>query len=663
MRRRAVRLLPWLVVAWLIALILARYQVTREVWEGFLPQLWLYGKGLGLALLLLVAALGIGYPLLKRLVRVEGGPKVPIFAAALGLGAISLLTLLVGLLGGLHAATAWAILGGGALLALLQVPQWRVWAQTVPWRQLTGGLSGFCTPFHAILAFVAIAGILYSVTANGFTPPLGWDEAAYHLALPKIYAAEHRIVNVPFILYSTQPFNTEMLFTLALLLRSEVMASLISLLFAGLLSAGLWLFARETLGQRTGFLAVALFWTTPAICQLTGSTFIEIPLATYTLLGLWAFWRWLQDDSVQRWLFLAALMAGLAAGTKLTGAVVAIILALLVAVQALRQRAPIRATAGRIALLAGVAFALALPWYAKSYSLTGNPVWPFVNSFFGGQYWDALGEEYHNGYLARTNLPPNLGSFVIAPWRVSVSPNEFGTFPLGLLPVGLAPLALAFGRKRAGPVYLLAGVTGLYYVAWFLMTHQTRFLVPMVPALCMLGGYALHRLLGSDRRAFRLLLKTLVAVIVLAQTPGIKPDVTKQWVTRLPYLVGLQSRGELLTAHSSATAAYVWANEHLPASAKVLLMPYENRGYFLDRDYAWANPISQRILKLEQFESGEALWQELRALGFTHLLDSPRTVIDDIRYWQQIEGLLQEVKDGFADPIYDRNGVAILELH
>jgi 4-amino-4-deoxy-L-arabinose transferase-like glycosyltransferase len=663
MLRRAALSLPWLVAAWLIALALARYEVTRQVWERFLPQLWLYGKGLGLASLLLVAALGIGYPLLKRLVQVEGRAGVPVFAAALGLGAISLLTLLVGLLDGLHAAVAWAILGGGALLALLQVPQWRVWAQTVPWRQLTGGFPGFCTPFHAALAFAVIAGILYAVTANGFTPPLGWDESAYHLALPKIYTAEHRVVNVPFIPYSTQPFNTEMLFTLALLLRSEVMASLVSLLFAGLLSAGLWLFARETFGQRAGFLAVALFWTTPAIYQLSGTTFVEIPLATYTFLSLWAIWRWLEDDGAQRWLFLAALMGGLAAGTKLTGALVAIILALLVAVYGWRQRLPLKAVAGRIALVAAVAFALALPWYAKSYAHTGNPVWPFVNWLFDGQYWDALGDEYHHGYLARTNLPLNLGSFVSAPWRFTVTPIEFGTYPLGLLTVGLAPLALVFGQKRARPVFFLAAVTGLYYVAWFFMTHQTRFLVPVVPILCMLGAYALHRLLEGDKRVSRLLLQTLVVGIVLAQMPGIKPDVTKQWVARLPFLIGLESRGELLTAHSSATAAYVWANEHLPTDAKVLLAPYENRGYFLDRNYAWANPISQRVLKLEQFESSHALWQELRARGFTHLLHSPRTVIDDIRYWQQIEDLLLEVKVDFADSIYERNGVGLFELH
>ncbi len=663
MLQRLVRLLPWLVVAWLVALVLVRYEVTREVLEGLLPQAWLYTQGLGLAFLLLVAAMGLGFPLVRRLVHVEGRPETPIFAAALGLGAISLLTLLAGVLGGLYPALAWAILGGGVVLALFQFKGWQAWARSVTWQEVVGSRPRL-TLFTSLLALVVTVCILYAVTANGFTPPLWWDEAAYHLALPKLYAGEHRIVNVPFILYSNQPFNTEMLLTLALLLGSEVMASLVSLVFALLLSAGLWLFAREAFGRRAASLAIVLFWTTPAVFRLSGSTLIEVPLAAYTFLSVWAFWRWNTDrDEGQGWLILAALLGGVAAGTKLTGALVVIILASLLIWYGWRQRQAARAIAGQVILLGGVAFLLALPWYLKSYLYTGNPVWPFLNSWFGGEYWDALGDEYHHAYLAKTNLAANLGSFLTAPWRFTVDPVEFGAFPLGLLAVGLAPVALALRPHRGKPTLFLAAVAGLYYVGWFLMTHQTRFLVPVLPALCILGGYALHRLLSVDRRAFQPILQALVAGIVLVQIPGIVPDATKWWVERLPYLVGDESREKFLSGYDDATAAYIWTNKNLPADARVLLMPYENRGYFLDRDYLWANPIGQRILKLEQFENGEALWRDLRARGITHLLDNPKLVIDDIPHWPQIETLLEELKAEYAQPIFERRGVVVYELH
>jgi 4-amino-4-deoxy-L-arabinose transferase-like glycosyltransferase len=641
---------------------LYREGVTRWDLLDRLPHVWLYAKGFGLTVLLVVSALGIGLPLLTRLVHVEGRAETVPFAAGLGLGAISLLVLLAGVLNGLYTVTAWAILGGGVLLAAVQARWWRTWARSIAWRVVIGGRRRL-TLFYSILLFSATVSFVYALTANGLTPPFWWDEAAYHLALPKLYVDEHRIFNVPFILYSNQPFNLEMLFTLALLLRSEIMASLVSLVFAVVLSAGLWLFALKAIGRRTAFLAVILFWVTPALFRLAGSTLIEVPLAAYAFLSVWAFWRW-HTEAEQRWgwLILAAVLGGLAAGTKLTGALIPIILAVLLAIYSWRRR-PLKTITAQVGLLGGVAFLLVLPWYLKSYFYTGNPVWPFLNDWFNGLYWDALGDEYHYAFLRATNLPMTLGSLLTAPWHFTVRPYRFGSFPLGLLIVPLAPLALVFRLGRGRPFGYLASVTGLFYVAWFAMTHQTRFLMPVVPCLCLLSGHTLDRLLSREGRLFRLALQGLVAGIILLEMPGIQPDLTGQWALRLPYLLGTESREELLSRYSDVTAAYIWANEHLPADAKVLLMPFENRGYLLDRDYLWASAISQRVLKLEQYQDGGALWRNLREKGITHVLDNPDLVFSGIRYWPRIEGLLNELKTAYADPIYARNGTAIYGLH
>ena len=47
---------------------------------------------------------------------------------------------------------------------------------------------------------------------------------------------------------------------------------------------------------------------------------------------------------------------------------------------------------------------------------------------------------------------------------------------------------------------------------------------------------------------------------------------------------------------------------------------YENRGYLLDRDYMVANPIGQRLIRLESYgDPGEFVY-DLRKRGFTHIL-------------------------------------------
>lgn len=663
MIRRLARQWPWLAVLGLALLAAHRYEMTWPGLGRFLGQAGLYLYGLCLAAVLVMAALGIGFPLLKRLVTVQGRAEAPLFAVALGLGALSLLTLLAGVLGWLYPVMAVVVLAGGVVLSVAQIRSWRAWCRSVSWTAAAGGRPRL-TFFYSLLLVATLICLAYVLTANAFTPPLLWDEAAYHLALPKLYAQEHHLMSVPYITYSNQPFNTEMLYTLALLLNSEVMASLVSLVFALGLTAGLWLFAAEAFEWRAAFLAVALFWTAPAVYRLAGTTLIEIPLAAYTFLSIWAFWRWQGEPAEQRpasrsgWLLVAGLMAGLAAGTKLTGALVGLILGVLVLFYGWRRRRSLMTIGLQVALLGGAAFLLALPWYLKSYAYTGNPVWPFMNALFGGRYWDALGDQYHHAYLASTNLPANPASLVIAPWRFTTAPQDFGSFPLGLFVLGLAPWSLLFRPHRGKPILYLAAIAGFFYAGWFLMTHQTRFLIPALPGLCVLSGYALHRLLDGRPRLYRFVLQAIVVALVAAVLP-----LRAEWGSRLSYVAGAQSRDDFLTALSPVTAAYVWANEHLPAEAKVLLAPYENRGYFLDRDYFPANPAGQRVLRLEQFGNAEALWRELKSQGFTHLLYSPYTVLDTVRDWPKIEKLLADLKTGYADPIYERDGVVLYRLH
>src|SRR5207244_7201280 len=83
----------------------------------------------------------------------------------------------------------------------------------------------------------------------------------------------------------------------------------------------------------------------------------------------------------------AALMAGLAAGSKLLGLLVPALLgAALLAVLAWR------AEPGRRLVRAGLAFGLivlvaASPWYVRNAVETGNPIYPFGYSVFGGRAW------------------------------------------------------------------------------------------------------------------------------------------------------------------------------------------------------------------------------------------------------------------------------------
>ncbi|MCD5390694.1 hypothetical protein LR007_02375 [candidate division NPL-UPA2 bacterium] len=95
---------------------------------------------------------------------------------------------------------------------------------------------------------------------GALTPPLNYDTLSYHLGVPKIYIRNHRIMYLPHQVYSNFPFTLQMLYTLSLLLKGDILAKLIHLSF-GLLTVGaIYCFSRRYFSQKIALLAAAIFY-------------------------------------------------------------------------------------------------------------------------------------------------------------------------------------------------------------------------------------------------------------------------------------------------------------------------------------------------------------------------------------------------------------------
>jgi hypothetical protein len=64
-----------------------------------------------------------------------------------------------------------------------------------------------------------------------------------------------------------------------------------------------------------------------------------------------------------------------------------------------------------------------MPWLAKSYFFTENPVWPFFNSFFGGKYWDEEHQEYQEKDVSGREL--SIVNYIKLPWDLHVQIVEW----------------------------------------------------------------------------------------------------------------------------------------------------------------------------------------------------------------------------------------------
>jgi 4-amino-4-deoxy-L-arabinose transferase-like glycosyltransferase len=626
---------------------------------------------LGLLGLFLLCCYGLGRLLIGRLGFGRENPgEFGLFALIAGMGLLSLLMLVIGALGLLYGWSAWILLGAGSLLAVVHLVRHRAFCGQV----LVRAAARYCrqlSPWELALLAVLVIELFYPLVTYALVPPISWDEVAYHLAVPKTYVQDHSIVYIPYIPYSNWPMGSEMLSTVALLLGSESLAHLVSWSALLLTCAGLWLFGNRYLGRPLGLLAAALFAATPMVGALAGTALVEVPLALYASAAVLAFLRWIETKE-RRWWLLSAALGGLAASTKLNGALVPLILGVLGAAEALFHQPRRVSRSTRLVVVYGlVSLAVVSPWYLKSFLHTGNPVWPFFIDLLGGRNWDALGNEYLLGFIKLVNRSPTVSNWLLGIWNLTAHPEQFGPGGIAigwnyliLLPLAAAALIRGGGSHRRVLLWLSAAAVALY-TAWFLQTHQARFLLPVTPVLCLLMAYGVGWLLRAKWRPGKLLVQTVVVVGLVAGSWILDEEARALALSRWPFLAGSQTREEFLAAHAPGYGAFQYANEHLPQESYVLLALYECRGYYLDREYMWANPISQRYLRLEQFADADELYQHLTAqMGFTHVLYAPKRIeqYEYIRYGPHYSQLFLDLLEAHCRRVYESPDLVLYAL-
>ncbi len=159
------------------------------------------------------------------------------------------------------------------------------------------------------------------------------------------------------------------------------------------------------------------------------------------------------------------------------------------------------------------------------------------------------------------------------------------------------------------------------------------------------------------------MISNILALFLLANSWVMQPERRAQLSAALPYLAGRQPAEEYLTQRVPGYPAFVYANGNLPPDAVVWMAVWESRGYLLDREYLWANPISQRYIRLEQFDTPESVVQHLRELGVTHILFN-RSNLDRFpyKYNEKAASLALGVIEGYAHLLFANPPLELYEL-
>lgn len=425
-----------------------------------------------------------------------------VLAVAAGLGILSIATLALGCAGVLSSVVAWGLVSGGFILAAVRL----VRGDAPPGQaEDRADVSGGRVMRVAWVIGYAALGIAAAVSIGGATLPPGllWQDEAggydaleYHLQAPREYFDAGRIHFLSHNVYASFPQVAEMLFLLQMYMAGDPIAGAIpaQLLhaFTGVLAVlCIGSFAHRGAMTHIAILAAgSIQW----IAYLGCLAYVENFMLLFAAAGAGLILSGIRCGGAlpRGTICMAGLLAGLAGGCKYTAVALVAAAPAVVLVWVVSGRAAQRLASAMLFLgAAAIGFA---PWALRNVAFTGNPVYPFAYTWFGGKSWsDEQDEQWVRGHRL-SGADQRLGRARVA-LRELVSPapqpfllfseSRFGIVPLTL---GLVSGAVLAGRRESGFLVLWSAAM---LAIWAGATHMPgRFLIPLAAPLGWLGGLA-----------------------------------------------------------------------------------------------------------------------------------------------------------------------------
>jgi glycosyltransferase involved in cell wall biosynthesis len=333
------------------------------------------------------------------------------------------------------------------------------------------------TQVAALMLLVFVLGMHWLIVPQ---PESSGDGLAMHLAIPVDIAQHHIFTYRPgHILWSVMPMGADWCYTMVYLLGGEYAARLLNFAMLLLVEALLYRAVRRFVSPAIGFVILALFASSSLVQLVTGSLFIENFLAAMIVGMAMAIWQF-GDTGQKRYLYAAAVLGGTALATKIGGMAYVAVALPVAAIEVRRQWGRLRP---RPALSSGIAAALllaaALPAYAISWWMTGDPVYPFLNRQFPSPLVDRamsfVDTHYTRPIAFSTPYDLTFHSNLYCEGR----PGYLGFHYLLLAPLGL--IALLAVRPRPALSAAVLSIGGSMIVFKFL--PNARYLYPALPLM------------------------------------------------------------------------------------------------------------------------------------------------------------------------------------
>ena len=548
-------------------------------------------------------------------------------AWTVGTGILPLAILVVGLIGQAKPMVLWGTVCAIGVVSWLigltrEKPQLKLVAPEI---KLPNAMALLVTIIIVVVAGIAAA-----------APPgtLEWDTLSYHFAVPKAWLRAGRIYFIPYDHHSNFPFTMQLGYMTMLAAGSEAAAKWLHTLSGLSLTISVYATTRRLLpsAKTAPLIAVLVLLGTPMVFWEMTVAYVDVATTLFAWMSLSILLLLSSTEGQEspttsermQMLVLSAVLMGCALGTKMTVLLFwGMIIVGMLAYGFFVRRKQFDIAIKHAGLWGGIALLVGSPWYIKTWSYTGSPVYPYFYGIFGGRYWTSEHAARYAADQAAFGLGKKPVDALLAPWNLVNEALLVGQRPwifteyvqYGLAPtvvIGLVGLLWIRPKLRYEAIEVLMFGLGIG-ASWFVLMQQTRYLLPGLP--CAAVGCALAY--AAARRPYKILFAG-ISVICLAWTLSLGfPLASDGWSS----IVGAKTRQEQISRRLGPLGqASIWINENTSRAAKVVLFD-EVRGYYIDREVLWGEPNhANELLPWKSYVDSAALATDLKRRGFTTIL-------------------------------------------
>jgi 4-amino-4-deoxy-L-arabinose transferase-like glycosyltransferase len=565
------------------------------------------------------------------------------FSVMLGIGAIGLGILLIGLVG---------------LLSLIPVTLLLLLFIGVSYTEVPRLLSALKQLFLAATRNrwrIVLSLLFFLIVINLFlraaTPVHSFDEAIYHLSVTKRFADQHQIYAVPDNWAGNGPFLIQMIYAVCLIAKTDIAAKFFSLLLALLCSLSLYGFGRRFFSHQVGIIAMFAFWGAGMVVEVAVTARTDVSLAFILFLATYAMMAYFESAKTG-WLYTSAILSGFALGVKYTAGIWILLLAVLYLVESfIRKSTDALTILKRGIVYTAIAAALASPWFIKNAVWFHNPIYPFVTGevaefkspgtrFFNAEdeakleviYEAARATDPGLAVLRKQQLERSAGErierYPLKVWEYFTMPDIYNMAEENHYPNYLfliSPLILLFFKRRW--LMWLAAFSVIFFLAVTSTSWVGRILLPVYPALTIICSFLLSELIEWGKKnglqKFWIPILALLTISIVTTIVGYSGYLSFKQAQKeqaFDFISGnISRRNFMLSQFYYPPLDYI--NHQLPKDARVMMVGAQ-MSYGLERDYIaevnWDSTDWRRLLVRSQ--SFEDVSQDLKRQGITHIL-------------------------------------------